>query len=445
MTVLVYGLGRSGLAVLRLLVRQGHPVEFFEQRADGPDVSEALNLGARRLKNVAESDASVVIAAPGVPIDHPDLLALSRRGLEITGEVGWVHRTVKAPLVGVTGTAGKGTVTAWVTHVLQGAGIDAVAGGNIDPALAEVARTDTVLVTELSSFQLERSTSLDARVAVILNLGSDHLDRHGSVSAYHAAKRNLLQHQQQGNLLIINADDPILRAWRSSHHARTAGFSLTGPAEAWLDGEQLLLHGQPLVRTGSLKLRGPHNVANALATALACHELGVTAADIARHLVSFTGLPGRFSTVAEFDGLTFIEDSIATRPLAVRAALEASSPPLVWIAGGRNKGALMSEFRELAQERVSLFIGIGEAGAGFCSELEAHVPVLHVPDASGRQALRRAVRAAAQHLTGNSHRGGTVLLAPLATSFDQFADYRERGKVFREEVRLLEESWIPSY
>lgn len=444
MNILVYGLGRSGLAVIRLLTRQGHQAEFFEQREAGADVTEALQLGATRLRESSRTAAELVIAAPGVPIDHPDLQALRERGLEVTGEVAWVQRSFDSPLIGVTGTAGKGTVTAWIEFVLQGAGLRAKAGGNIDPALAEVAAADTLLVAELSSFQLERSTDLDARVAVMLNLGADHLDRHRSLANYHGAKRNLLNRQSAGHLFVYNADDPLLREWQQAHHARTAGFSLSGPAEASLQDEWLTVHGEPLISAFDLSLKGRHNIANALAVALTCLELGVSREQLRHGLSNFPGLPGRFSTVAEFAGISFIEDSIATRELAVRAALQASSPPLVWIAGGQDKGADIASFTQLARERVSLFIGIGDAGASFTAALQEVVPVLHVQERNGRQALRQALRAGLQHLNGNSARGGTVLLAPLAASFDQFSDYRERGRVFREEVKLLEESWIPS-
>lgn len=444
MTVLAYGLGRSGLAAVRLLQRQGHSVEFLEQRPGGADIDEAIRLGARRLSGPEESTARTVIVAPGVPEDHPDLRVLRDAGRELTGEVGWVRRTFSAPLVGVTGTAGKGTVTAWLTHVLSGAGVPAVAGGNIDPALSEVAADGKVLVTELSSFQLSYSHNLDPEVAIVLNLGKDHLDRHKTVTAYHAAKHRLLEGRSGSSLLVYNRADPLVNAWRQAQAGRSAGFSLSGPAEAWLDRGMLMLHGTRLLPVRELALPGRHNIANALAVALAAAELGVAPGDIARGLTDFGGLPGRYSPAGRVAGITFIDDSIATRALAVRAALEASPGPLVWLAGGQSKGADIREFRELASERVSLFIGFGDAGPGFCAGLKDCVPVLCANGKDGRSTLRQALRLALSHLSGHGARSGTVLLAPLAASFDQFSDYRERARVFREEVRLLEESWTPS-
>ena len=444
MRILVYGLGRSGLATARLLARQSHSIEFMDSRPVGTDITAAERLGARRLHDVSASRAELVIAAPGVPIDHPDLEALRVRGLEVIGEVQWVRRTVAARMIGITGTAGKGTVTAWLTHLFNQAGVDAVAGGNIDPALADVARPGAILVTELSSFQLERSTEIDPEVAVVLNLAADHLDRHGTIDAYHAAKRNLLGSLSAGHLFVYNADDPKLSAWQGQRQGRSAGFSTRRQADAWLDAGTLMLHGEPLMNAAAVSLQGEHNLANALAVALTASEFGLTSGQIAEGLATFAGLPGRFSKVAELDGVTFIEDSIATRPLAVAAALNASRPPVVWLAGGQNKGADITEFRELAAEQVRLFIGFGASGAEFCAGLKDVVPVLHVPDSDGRLALRQALRLAMQHLTGNQIRSATVLLAPLAASFDQFADYRERARIFREEVQKLEESWILS-
>ncbi|HLR47424.1 MAG TPA: UDP-N-acetylmuramoyl-L-alanine--D-glutamate ligase, partial [Deinococcales bacterium] len=378
-----------------------------------------------RMSAPADSSARVAIVAPGVPADHPHLHALAERGVELTGEVGWVRRTFTGPFVGVTGTAGKGTVTAWLTHVLEHAGVNAVAGGNIDPALSAVATDDAVLVTELSSFQLEYSRNLNPDVAVILNLGEDHLDRHGTVTAYHAAKHHLLEGRSGPSVLVYNQDDPLVNAWRQGQPGAAAGFSLAKPAAAWLDRGVLLLRGRPLLPARELPLPGPHNVANALAVALAAEALGVDHGHISRGLRSFGGLPGRHSPVATIRGITFIDDSIATRPLAVEAALEASPAPLVWLAGGQNKGADIRRFRKLAGERVSLFIGFGEAGPGFCAGLEGIVPVHCRTETDGREALRGALEHAVAHLAAAGHPTGTVLLAPLAASFDQFTDYRE--------------------
>lgn len=444
MRTLVYGLGRSGLAALRLIRAQGHEASFFELREEGDDIEAALALGATRLRDVASADAAVCVAAPGVPIDHPDLASLRASGVEVIGEVAWVARTVPGTYVGVTGTAGKGTVTRWLADMLAGAGRDAVAGGNLDPALAAVARPGALHVVELSSFQLERVPGFRPRVAVALNLGEDHLDRHGTVASYHRAKRNLIAHLGTEEAFVYNADDPLLRGWADETPAKRLAFSLGGPADARLrpDGE-LELHGAPLLPREALGVQGDHQVANALAVALAAAELGLTHDEIARGLARFEGLPGRYALVAEARGVRFLEDSIATRPLSVRAALEATPAPLVWIAGGRSKGADAGVFRELARERVSLFVGLGEAGPAFAAALADAVPttVVHEPD--GRAAMREAVRLAVAHLRRHHPDGGSVLLAPLAASFDQFRDYGDRAEAFRRAVEEVAR-WTPS-
>lgn len=445
MRILIYGLGRSGLAAARLCHRQGHALAFIEQRERGEDIDAMLDLGARRVAAVEEVDADLCIAAPGVPIDHPDLQALRERGLETIGEVEWVFRTVRAELIGVTGTAGKGTVTRWLADTLAAAGHDAVAGGNIDPALAEVADEGKTLVAELSSFQLERCPSLRPRIAIILNLGSDHLDRHGTIEMYWSAKRNLLVNLGPGELFIYNADDPTLRGWASETRARTASFSMKGEADAWLSSDGTLwLQGTALLDANELQVRGVHHLANALAVALACRERGLSFDRIRDGLRAFTGLPGRYGEAGRIGRVTFIEDSIATRVLSVAAALEATPAPVVWIAGGQSKGADVRELETLVREKVRLFVAVGESGPDLREVVGEWVPSLLCPDHDGTSALRCAIRAGLQHLNAHSTAGGTVLLAPLAASFDQFRDYRERADAFRAIVRAEEASWTLS-
>ncbi len=435
--VLIYGLGRSGLAAARLVAAQGRPLEAFDMRRDGPDVDAVRALGASWLGSVEQARAEVCIAAPGVPIDHPDLARLRARGVEVIGEVEWVFRTVPATFVGVTGTAGKGTVTRWLADTLADAGVDAVAGGNIDPALAAVARPGATLVVELSSFQLERCPGLRPRLALALNLGEDHIDRHGSVAAYHEAKRNLIRHQTAEDAFVYNADDALLRGWAERAASRTLAFSLERPADAAFERRSgvLTLAGEPLLRADELRVRGDHQVGNALAVALACRELGLPPEAIAGGLRAFAGLPGRYAPAGAVGDVHFIEDSIATRPLAVAAALKATPAPLVWIAGGRAKGAAIEALRPLVRERVALLVGVGEAGPTFADTFAEDVATRVCGQADGREALTCAVNAALAFLRERHGGAGQVLLAPLAASFDQFADYAERGRVFREVVR----------
>jgi UDP-N-acetylmuramoylalanine--D-glutamate ligase len=435
--VLVYGLGRSGMAVSRLLKRQGHEVVFYDAKPEPEQLLELTRLGFEAAADPQGADADICIAAPGVPWQHPDLVALRARGIETIGEVEWVSRTIPATMAGITGTAGKTTVTCWLTEVLQGAGLEARAGGNVDPALSEVAAPGITLVTELSSFMLERCPSIKPKVAVLLNLGVDHLDRHGSVAAYHAAKRNLLKNMDANDVFVYNADDPILREWAGACPATTWGYSLKRQAEASLLGDMLLLFGERLVSARELKLKGKHNLGNALAVALAASALGVAKGAIVPGLRDFSGVPGRYSVVAEIAGVTFIEDSIATRSLAVKAALEATPAPIVWIGGGLDKGADFEPVEALVREKVVLFIGVGAAGPYFAERLATLTETAVCAGPSGQEALASACRKALATLRAQG--GGTVLLSPLAASFDQFRDYAERARVFREVVMALKE------
>ncbi len=431
--VLVYGLGRSGSAVAQLLRRQGHEVWTYDAAA--PQGDELAVLGCIRTDTPLTVPADLCIAAPGVPYDAPDLLALRARGVETIGEVEWVYRSVPAEIIGITGTAGKTTTTRWLSHVLTNAGLDAPAGGNVDPALAAVAEPGATLVTELSSFQLERCPTLKPKVAVLLNLGVDHLDRHGSVAAYHAAKRTLIQHLTGAETLVYNQDDPVLRRWAAESEARAWGFSASNPdAKAYIDGDTLTLHGAPLVTAAELQLAGQHHLLNALAVALAASARGLGAEAIRAGLTTFTGVPGRYSLVAEAAGVRFIEDSVATRTLAVLAALEATPAPIVWLVGGQDKGADLAPLEALVRARVVRCIGLGEAGRGFTERMASWTAVRYVETEDGERALLEAVTLAAATLRES---GGTVLLAPLAASFDQFRDYRVRADAFRRAVHSV--------
>ena len=457
--LLVYGLGRSGGAVVARARRAGTPVLFLEARNDGADIDAALAAGAVRLPDVAAALRHVppprtCVAAPGVPIDHPDLAALRAGGVETIGEVPWVLREVPARTVGVTGTAGKGTVTRWITDGLLAAGVDAVAGGNIVPALAAVARPEATLVIELSSFQLERAPGLRPDVAVLLNLGVDHLDRHGTVAAYHAAKRNLIRALGPQQTLVGNADDPIVAAWLAGSPAHLRRYALEGPADAWLEraSGQLWLDGEPLLTTRGLRVVGEHQVANALAVALTLTALGLPRPQVATALAAFAGLPGRYAEVGRLGEVRFIEDSIATRPLAVAAALRATDGPVVWIAGGVDKGADVDALGPLLAGRVVLTLAIGASGPAFAAAAGRFGPAEVLTEADGRGALRAAVHRGWRALRDQHGGRGAVLLAPLAASFDQFRDYAERAAVFREVVAELARdaaidegvAWTPS-
>ncbi len=445
--LLVYGLGRSGLAVVERARALDLPVAFYEARPGGADVERAQALGCHRVTDLAtwlehgQASGTVpaqAIAAPGVRIDHPDLELLRRAGVEVIGEVEWVWRLVPGRYVGVTGTAGKGSVTRWCGDTLAAAGVEVEVGGNIVPALAAVARPGALHMVEMSSFQLERCPTFAPDVAVILNLGEDHIDRHGSVAAYHRAKKNLLANLGEGHTLVINADDVVLRDWAEEAEARgvrVLRFSLERQADAHLaeDG-QIHLAGRALLPRGELQVRGDHQVANALATALVAWACGLERQQIGEGLRAFQGVPGRYSPAGAVGNVRFIEDSIATRPLAVAAALRASERPLVWLAGGQAKGADLAGLSELVADRVDLLLTFGESADVFARAYEGLTEIERVKEGSGEATMRSLVDRALRYLAEHHGGAGTVLLSPLATSFDQFSDYKARGAAFRRAV-----------
>lgn len=413
--ILVYGLGRSGLGVLRFLKKRGLPARFYDDHPKEREVAEALELGFAPDWDLQGAYREVV-AAPGVPLAHPNLRELAARGAMVMGEAELAYRLSPTPLIGVTGTAGKTSTTLFTAHLLRGQGLRALEGGNVDPPLVSVVDEAEVAVAELSSFQLERVHDFRPRVAVLLNLGVDHLDRHGTLEAYHAAKLNLLKNLTPEDALVYNQEDPRVREAASRTPARLYPFAPgPGPKESNLRAAleatraYLDLLGRPLEESA-----------------------------LEASLETLPEPPHRFQIFARKGKVVFIDDSIATRTPSVAAALRAAPPPIAWILGGEDKGADLEALKPLLA-RVRVVLAIGRDGPRMAQALKG-VEVVAIPEKEGREAMRRAVAEALKRLTA-----GSVLLAPLAASFDQFQDYKDRAQAFREAVFALGgEPWTPS-
>ena len=420
--MLLYGLGRSGRGVARFLTREGRRAEWHD--AGPSDEDEALMRALGFPRGDVNGVYGTVVAAPGVPIDHPDLLALAGRGAEIIGEVALAAQSRPGlPLVGVTGTAGKGGTTVLIAHLLRAVGLNAREGGNIDPPLLDVVDGAEVAVVELSSFQLERVPGLRLPVAVITNLGVDHLDRHRTVEAYHAAKLNITAGQEAGDVLVLPAGLDV--------PTRATVRTFTPDRIALADGREVL--------PGTELPEGIHP-ANAAAAVLAVgallERLGrvVDVDTLAQGLRTARPVAGRFETVARVGEVRFIEDSIATRTLAVEAALTRAPTPIAWLVGGRDKGADLAPLREAARGRVARVVAFGEDGEALAHALGLPFDLLpFTPGMDGDGVMRQAVALAFAALAGR----GTVLLAPVGTSFDLFRDYKERGESFARAARSL--------
>jgi UDP-N-acetylmuramoylalanine--D-glutamate ligase len=426
---LVYGLGRSGLGVLGFLQRRSMPARFFDDQPRPEEVARAQALGFEPDPDPQPGRYQEVVAAPGVPIQHPRLEALRKGGAEVIGEAELVYRHCPTPLVGITGTAGKTSCTMFTGHFLRALGFRALEGGNIDPPLASVVDQpwqDTpglfaeVIAAELSSFQLERVVHLRPRVAVLLLLGVDHLDRHGTLEVYHAAKFNLIRHLRAEDALVYNARDERILAGIRGSPARLYPFEPVAgdPRETNLRAAlQAALAYAHIVQREQ-----PQRVLALPAEAASLEPFRLTA----------PRPEARYAIFARIGELLFIDDSIATRIDAVRMALEAAPAPVAWVLGGVDKGAPVEELRELVGRKVSLILAIGRDGSRMATPFKDLVEVVEIDEPDGRKALERAVREARLRLAS-----GSVLLAPLATSFDQFKDYKERSRVFREVVFAL--------
>ncbi len=426
---LVVGLGASGVAAARLLVRHGYRVTVNDRLPAAALAGRLAELPPGILRTLGGhplqllTGTALVVVSPGVPWDLPLLVEARARTIQVIAEVELAFRHLPGvPLVGITGSNGKTTVTALTGEILRAAGQRVGVGGNIGhPASAHAleGRLDA-LVWELSSFQLEGCDTLSPRVGALLNLSADHLDRHPGMAAYLTAKARLFARQGREDWAVLNADDPALAdlAVPSS----VVRFSLSDRrAAAYLADGVLFLDGAPLLARAELPLLGDHNVANALAAALAGSRLGAPPEAIAAALRSFRGLPHRHQVVAEAAGVRFIDDSKGTNIGATAAGLAGYAPGTVHlILGGLGKGQDFRELRPAVEGRVARAYLIGAAASEIGAALAGVVPVEQC--ATLDEAVRRAAAIARS--------GDVVLLSPACASFDQFRDYKQRGDDF---------------
>ncbi len=433
--ILVVGLGSSGRAAARLAAVEGAEVWATDRRFADELGPGAMELPVKRLElgghpqDLLDGVAEVVVS-PGVDPTIQLVRAARARGLAVTPEVEFAwRRRREAPLVAVTGSNGKSTVTVLVREMLVAGGVAAVAGGNLGPPASELVLDGgwDAWVLEMSSFQTELLGDMRPRAAVLLNLSQDHLERHADMAAYAAAKHRLLAFQTADDVAVLNADDPFSDGAPGA--ARRRRFSVAGPADARLEGDRLVLDGAPLASRDELRLAGLHNVANALAAALAADALGTPRRAVREALAGFDGLPHRHRVVARSGGVTFVDDSKATNVGATAAALAGYPPGSVHlILGGLAKGQDFGQLGpEVERAAVRVYL-IGRDAEAIATALE------------GRVAAERCgtLEAAVRRARHEAEPGQWVLLAPACASFDQFSGYAERGEAFahlaREEV-----------
>ena len=442
---LVVGLGVSGMASLRFLRARGVQVVVGDQRSEaepGARAQEALALGA--LPAFAEPLASrfdevdFVVVSPGVP-PLPELLAARDRGLPLLGDIDLAMPFLHGTRVGITGTNGKSTVTSLVGEMCKATGRPTFVGGNLGRPLveavgSEAAEASGFVVAELSSFQLSWQANWHGHVAVLLNLGDDHLDWHGSKAAYAAAKGRIFQKQGAGDFAIYPLGDPICAPLAELSPGRKIRFGAQG-AEVSLEGGRLRSSLASLdLPLEEIALRGAHNHLNACAAAATALALGIDVAQITQVLRSFSGLPHRMNYVGKRRGLHFFDDSKATNVAAAVAAIDGldleAGAKIVLLAGGRHKGGSFAPLRHALEGRGRALVLFGECKEEIAAAFAGSE--LSVAEATSiEEAVLRAAELAQP--------GDRVLLAPATASWDMFRSYVERGERFQAAVRQLAE------
>ncbi len=434
-TILVVGLGKSGASVVRWLAARGVDVRATDSRVSPPGLAEVAHLlpATRRFLGGFADDAlagvGLVVLSPGLPRTLPLLQAAAARGLDVVGDVELFAREANAagvPVVGITGTNGKSTVTTLVGEMAREAGLDVGVGGNLgDPALDLLGAGRQLYVIELSSYQLESCPSLRCAAATVLNVSPDHLDRYGTMAAYAAAKARLLV---DCGLAVVNADDPLVAVMPAPQRVT---FSLQQAGDyrlATRAGADWLWAGEdPLLPLRELRIPGRHNAANALAALALADAVGVPRAASLAVLRRFAGLAHRAQWVGEHSGVTYIDDSKGTNVGATLAAVSGFREPLVVIAGGDGKGQDFTPLAAAFRGRVRGAVIIGRDGPAVAAALADACPV------HACTTLPEAVRTAA----GIAEPGDVVLLSPACASLDMFEDYAHRGRVFAAAVAEL--------
>ncbi|WP_372784331.1 UDP-N-acetylmuramoyl-L-alanine--D-glutamate ligase [Phenylobacterium sp.] len=451
-TVAVFGLARTGLAAARALVAGGAEVALWDEKPASRAAAEAEGFTLTDLSKADWSKFAALMLSPGVPLTHPaphwTVERAKAAGVEVLGDIELFARAVNAApehkrpkVVAVTGTNGKSTTTALIGHVCAEAGRDVRIGGNIGIGVLDLPdmHGGAVYVLELSSYQLDLTSSLHADVTVMLNLSPDHLERHGSMEGYVAAKRRILMNQGKGDTAVIGVDDQwgqqicteITAANRRTIVPISASKAM-GRGIYVLQGMLYDATGERAVEVADLNaarsLPGRHNWQNAAAAYAAAKGLGIAADEAAEHLLTFPGLAHRMETVAQLGRVRFVNDSKATNTDAARQALS-SYPKAYWIAGGQPKTGGIEALADLFPRVAKAYL-IGEGAEAFARTLEGKAPAVQA--GTMEAAVAQAYADAAK-----SGQDAVVLLSPAAASFDQFTDFEARGEAFREAVQHL--------
>jgi len=441
--VLVVGLGRSGVAACELLRKYDCTVTATDVRREDAFGVEAralaeqgikLSLGGHDPALIKETE--LIVLSPGVPRSTAFIQQALNAGVPVVSEIEIAAEVARAPILAVTGTNGKSTVVTLLGKILASSGLETAVAGNIGVALSAVVEDvppEGAIVVEISSFQLESVVKFHPKVAVLLNLTPDHLDRYDGLGSYVSAKARIFMNLGRSDSAVFNADDPLEEPLVSGLQARLLGFSFRErrvKEGAFVRGGAFWLRfagaEAAVTEDTSIALRGPHNFANILASICAAAAFGLKPEQMKKPIDEFKGLEHRLEDVAEIDGVSFVNDSKATNVDSLKYSLLSFNEPIVLIAGGRDKEGNFSPLKELATERVKELVLIGEAS----KKIAAAWPGVKAHFA---KSMQEAVETAFK-LAGPKE---VVLLAPGCASFDMFKDFEDRGRVFKSAVLSL--------
>jgi UDP-N-acetylmuramoylalanine--D-glutamate ligase len=443
--VLVVGLGKSGMAAALFLRDKGARVTVSDARSmaalenEIPGLLDAgimVEAGGHGLLTFRRQD--LIVVSPGVPYDTPELKQVRAFGLPIIGELELASRYLQGKVVAITGSNGKTTTTSLLGKIFADAGGPTLVGGNIGVPVIDLvpqSTPETASVLEVSSFQLETIDEFHPQIAVVLNITPDHLDRHGTFENYAAMKTRITENQTADDFLVLNGEDPPTQLVAAKTKAQIFWFSGRRPIKqgAFVHGESVLFipregaKAEPILPVAGIPLKGAHNVENVLAAVCAARLAGIPAESIRASVASFKAVEHRLEFVAAVREVEFYNDSKATNVDATKKALEAFPRGVHLILGGKDKNSDYAELSDLLRERCKTVYTIGSAA----EKIERHLAgVVKIVSAG---TLDEAVRKAAQDAVA----GDVVLLAPACSSFDQFENYEQRGRVFKELVKQL--------
>ena len=408
--------------------------EDFEQASALRHAGIEVELGGHSAATFDSAD--LVVTSPGVPPDEPGLVSARTRGVEVIGEVELASRWLRGRVIAVTGTKGKSTTTTLLGRMIAADGKRVLVGGNIGVPLSsqvEDSTPEAIHAVEVSSFQLETTTTFRPWIALWLNLAADHLDRHPNVEEYARAKARIFANQRAEDWAVVNLDDPVVMAHSEGIASRRVGFSPLGSSSDGfsVDGEWIVRRtatsAERLVPVSAVELTGRHMLGNVVAAVATASVAGISTSAMVASLKGFRGLEHVMEPSGRIGGVTFVNDSKATNVEAARRSIESFPGRLVALVGGHFKGGDFHDLREALASRGRAVVAMGEAAPLVREALADLLPVIDA--ASMREAVERGYEAARPD--------GIVLLAPACASFDWFRDYAERGRAFKEEVERL--------